>query len=206
MSGSKIPVGPVGVENDLAVVLGSGQNAGADNNDSKDFEGRLGLTLADQDWTAYVGATGYIGTEIDNAAAPVPASLLLKGWDRTNSGFETRITVGGLKLQGEYIQGELEPGNNYNPWIGTLAANARESNPQGWYATASYRYQDLRLGVRGESYTPDTTPNSPFNKKSDILTVGLDWFQGKDKFKLSANYEKHFSQYDAFVGQAQINL
>jgi hypothetical protein len=62
------------------------------------------------------------------------------------------------------------------------------------------------LGVRGESYTPDTTPNSPFNKKSDILTVGLDWFQGKDKFKLSANYEKHFSQYDAFITQAQINL
>jgi phosphate-selective porin len=206
VSGSKIPVGPVGVEYAVALVQGSGQNAGADNNDSKDFAGRLGLTLADPDWNAYVGATGYIGTEIDNAAAPVPASLLLKGWDRTNSGFETRVTVGGLKLQGEYIQGELEPGNNYNPWTGTTAANARESNPQGWYATASYRYQDLRLGVRGESYTPDTTPNSPFNKKSDILTVGLDWFQGKDKFKLSANYEKHFSQYDAFITQAQINL
>ena len=206
VSGSKIPAGPLAVEYAVALVQGAGQNSGADNNDSKDFAGRFGLTLADQNWTAYVGATGYIGTEIDNAAAPVPASLLLKGWDRTNSGFETRINIGGLKLQGEYIQGELEPGNNYNPWAGTTAANAKNSNPQGWYATASYRYQDWRLGVRGESYTPDTTPNSPFNKKSDILTVGLDWFQGKDKFKLSANYEKHFNQYDVFIGQAQINL
>ena len=207
VSGSKIPAGPLAVEYAVALVQGAGQNSGADNNDSKDFAGRVGVTVPDTNWNLYLGASAYAGTEPDaGVTTTTPASVVHAGWDRNNLGFEGRLTVGGLKLQGEYIQGQLEPGNNYNPWAGSSLANAKLSKPEGWYATASYRYQDWRLGVRGESYDPDNTKGSPFNKNSDILTVGLDWFQGKDKFKLSADYEKHFNQYDAFVGQAQINL
>jgi len=206
ISGSKIPVGPVNLEYAAALVQGAGQN-NIDNNEAKDLAGRFGLTVTDPNWAVYLGGSGYSGWETTVGA---PTQFL---GERSNYGFEGRITAGGLKLQGEFIQGRLEPGNNYNPWAGTQVKQTPAatfdnltSKPTGWYATASYRYQDWRLAVRGEDYNADETAGSKYNVHNSALTVGLDWFQAKDKFKLSVNYEKHFLQYEAVIAQAQVNL
>ena len=187
-----------------ALVQGAGQN-NLDNNDNKDLAGRIGLTVTDPDWNVYLGASGYSGWE-----TTVVSTLFLGA--RNNFGLEGRINIGGLKLQGEFIQGQLEPGNNFNPWAGTVTDPAlltydnKNSNPLGWYATASYRWQDWRLGVRVEDYNPDSTVGSKYNVNCDVLTVGLDWFQAKDKFKLSLDAEEHFLQYEALIAQAQVNI
>jgi hypothetical protein len=204
ISGSKIPLGSVNLEYAAALVQGAGQN-NLDNNDNKDLAGRVGLTVTDPDWNIYLGASGYSGWE-----TTVPSTLFLGA--RNNIGLEARVNIEGFKLQGEFIQGQLEPGNNYNPWAGTVTNPAlltydnKNSNPLGWYATASYRWQDWRLGARVEGYNPDSTVGSKYNVNNDVLTVGLDWFQGKDKFKLSLNAEEHFLQYEALTVQAQVNI
>ena len=205
VSGSKIPLGPINVEYAAVLVQGSGQN-NIDNNEAKDLAGRFGLTAADPSWTIYLGFSGYSGWE--TTVGP-PTQFL---GERNNYGFEGRISTGGLKIQGEFIQGRLEPGNNYNPWAGTQInpANAafdnKTSTPTGWYASASYRYQDWRLGVRDESYNADEKAGSKYNISNDALTVGLDWFRAKDKFKLTLNYEKHFLEYETVIAQAQVSI
>ncbi len=197
VSGAKVPLGPLNLDYAAAIVQGSGQNA-QDNNDNKDLAGRVGVDVAGTG--LWLGASGYGGREstvIDAYAA---------GGARDFTGFEGRWTYHGLKLQGEYLQGQLEPGNNYNPWAGISPATARESNPRGWYATASYRLGDWRLGIRGESFNPDTTAGSKYNVNNDVLTVGLDWFQAKDRFRLYVDFEEHYDQYEALLTQAEINL
>jgi hypothetical protein len=205
VSGSKIPVGPIQLEYAAAIVQGSGQN-NVDNNENKDAAARVGITLTDPDFNIYLGGSAYLGTEAYPGPVSVVAAILQAPWDRNNTGLEARVNIGKLKLQGEYIQGQLEPGNNYSPWSGLTVPNAKLSNPQGWYVTASYRLEDWRFGIRGESYNADTTQGSNFNWNNDVLTAGVDWFQGKDKFKLSLNFEGHFGQYEALIGQAQVNI
>lgn len=204
VSGSKIPVGPVQLEYAAALVQGAGQN-NRDNNENKDLAGRVGLTVTDPNWTVFLGVSGYYGWE-----TTVTATQFLGA--RNNVGLEGRITAGGFKLQGEFIQGQLEPGNNYNPWGGTVLDPAsatfdnKTSDPLGGYVAASYRTGDWRFGARGESYNPDSTTGSKFNVANDVLTAGVDWFQAKDKFKFSLNYELHFLQYEAVIAQAQVNI
>lgn len=206
VSGSKVPLGPLNGEYALAIVQGSGQNAGVDNNEIKDYAVRAGITLTDPAFDLYVGGSAYSGQEAYPGPTTVVASVLKAGWARNNTGLEGRVNVGGFKVQGEYIQGQLEPGNNYNPWDGLTVVKAHLSNPQGWYATISYRLEDFRLGIRGESYNADTTKGSNYNVNNDVATLGVDWFQGKDKFKLSLNFEEHYGQYEAVIGQAQVNI
>jgi hypothetical protein len=194
VSGTRIPAGIVNLDYALAIVQGSGQNT-PDNNDNKDWAGRIGLDVADTG--LWIGVSGYTGWE-----SSVPAY----SGGRNFTGLEARWTWNGLKIQGEYIQGQFEPGNNFNPWAGTSVATAKESNPEGWYASVNYRWQDWRLGMRVESYDPDTTAGSKYNVNSDTLTAGVDWFQSKDRFRLYADFEKHFGQYDTVLTQAEINL
>lgn len=190
VSSSLIPLGQVKLEYAAALVQGSGQNT-ADNNNNKDFAGRIGLTYGQADWKIFVGASGYDGWENTVAAHP---------GDRNGFDLEGRVNLGGLKLQGEYIHAQLEPGNNYNPF-GTV-----NSHPQGWYASADYRAGDWRPGIRVESYNEDVTRGSTVNFNHDVLTAGLDWFRGKDRIRLTANFEEHFGQYEALIGQAQVNI
>lgn len=212
VAGSKVPVGSLSAEYALAVVQGAGQNSGLDNSEFKDWAGRIGLTFSDSDLSVFLGASGYLGNEaypgaqVPSAGVTVPAAVFANNFARSNAALEGRINIGGLKLQGEFVAGQLEPGNNYNPWDGTTLAKALVSDPQGWYASAQYRWEDWRLGLRAESYDPDNTPGSKFNINNDVLTLGIDWFQGKDKFKLSLNAEEHFQQYEALITQLQVNL
>ncbi len=203
-SASKIPVGPVAVDYALALVSGAGQNI-ADSNDNKDAAFRGGV-----DWTG-LGATGlwtglsfYGGWEQDalfsvTSAAGKTSTVYAPAGERSNTGFELRWVYNGFKLQGEYIQGKLEPGNYYNP------STTKESWPQGYYLTAQYRIGDVRFGVRGESYIANVY-NGPAHWNNDVATAGIDWYQAKDRFKLSLNVEDHFKQYQAVIGQAEINL
>lgn len=194
VAGTKAPLGPVNLDYAAAIVQGSGQNA-PDNNDNKDLAGRIGIDVVGTG--LWLGASGYTGWE---------STVATYSGARNFTSLEGRWTYNGFKLQGEYLQGQLEPGNNYNPWAGTSLATANESNPQGWYATASYRLEDWRLGVRAESYNPDTTAGSKYNVNNDVLTVGLDWFQAKDRFRLYMDFEEHYQQYEALLTQAEINL
>ncbi|HVZ81102.1 MAG TPA: porin [bacterium] len=187
---SKVPLGPLKLEYAVALVQGSGQNT-PDNNDNKDLAGRIGLTYGEADWKVFVGASGYDGWESTVAA---------HSGDRNAFGLEGRVNVGGLKLQGEYIQAQLEPGNNYNP-SGTAL-----SRPQGWYVSANYRIEDWRPGLRAESYTVDSTVGSANNLNNDVLTAGLDWFHGHDDVRLSVNFEEHFAQYEQVIGQVQVKI
>jgi len=196
VSGSKIPL-PGGLpwtfEYAVALVKGSGQNA-AENNDHKDPAGRVGLTLTDLG--LYLGASAYSGFQNTSA------TFANRGY-RDDLGYEFRYTLDKFKLQGEFIQGHQEIGNNFNP------VAAGRSLPQGFYVTAQYRYEDLRLGVRAESYDSNVLGVKTVgggNWNNDTLTVGLDWFQAKDKFRLTLNWENHLRQYEVLFGQAQVNI
>ena len=194
VSGSKIPLGPLNLEYAAALVQGAGQNA-QDNNNAKDVAGRMGFGVAGTG--LWLGTSGYSGweTTVSNYSGP-----------RSFIGLEGRWTYRSFNLQGELLQGQLEPGNNYNPWDGTKASTAFVSNPQGFYLLASYRLNDFRLGVRGESYNQDSTAGSKYNVRNDVLTVGLDWFQAHDKFRIYLDFEEHFLQYEAVLAQVEIYI
>jgi len=123
-----------------------------------------------------------------------------------NIGFEGRVTQGGLKVQGEYIQGQLEAGNNYNPWTGVSATTNKQSKPQGWYTTISYRLDDFRLGVRGESYNRIRRRAQSITSTTTRRPWGSIGSKAKDKFKFSLNLEEYYNQYEAVIGQAEINI
>jgi len=184
VSGTGLPEG--GVKNDyaLALVQGAGQNT-PENNADKDLAGRSGWQWDD----LWVGLSGYLGWE--------PTGV------RDNYGLEGRWSYKGLKLQGEYLQGQLEPGNGGNP---IPAVNKLPSNPRGYYLSANYRLEDWRLGARWESYNSDSTVGSVYDVNNDVLTLGVDWFQSKDRFRVYVDFEEHYKQYEAVLTQVEVCL
>jgi len=165
----------------LALVQGTGQNTG-ENNAEKDLAGRAGL-----EWEGLrLGTSGYVGWE--------PAG------HRALAGVETRWVSGDFKAQAEYLLGLLEPGNISNP------LPSGSSRPRGYYVSAQVRHEEFRFGARWESYNADTTSGSPFNAQADVLTLEAAWFQSKDRFKLSLDFEEHLDQYRTFIAQTQIYL
>jgi hypothetical protein len=184
VSGNDHDSGVLKAEYAVALVQGSGQNT-AENNADKDLAGRAGWTWDD----LFFGVTGYAGWE--------PTGV------RNDFGFEARWAWRDVKLQGEYLQGQLEPGNSANP---IPAAQKAFSKPSGYYFSAQYRFEDYRLGARWESYNPDQGAGSAFNTANDVLTLGADWFQAQDKFRLYLNFEEHFRQYESFLAQVEVTL
>ena len=110
VSGTGLPEGVLKNDYALALVQGAGQNT-PENNADKDLAGRSGWQWDD----LWVGVSGYAGWE--------PTGV------RNNYGLEGRWTYKGFKLQGEYLQGQLEPGNSSNP---IPATQKLDSNPQGF--------------------------------------------------------------------------
>ncbi len=191
LAGKDIPLGPVAGEYVVSAIQGSGQST-ADNNVDKDLAAQIGFTY---DKNLYIGASAYDGWEVNGA--------------RWSLGFEGRWIYNGFKLQAEFISGGLNTNDNssandstWTPSVAAVAATksfvtpAGQIAPTAYYLTASYRYQDLRLGARWDGYNFDQAGNliasqSTWNSEFDTITVGLDWFQNKDSLKWSANWEDH---------------
>ncbi|HUO56894.1 MAG TPA: hypothetical protein VMV05_01840 [bacterium] len=200
LAGTGIPVGPLQGEYVLSVIQGAGQST-YDNNVDKDFAGRVGLTY---DKNIFVGVSAYDGWEPNGAR-----------WD---IGFEGRWTYNGFKLQAEFIEGNLNPADNNaannSLWTPSLPSSfgtpKGQINPTGYYVLASYRYKDLRVGVRLDGYNFNQVTGNVYNNEWDTFTVGLDFFQAKDVFKLSANWEDHLlagkDVYNLWTVQSQVSL
>ncbi len=210
LAGTGIPFGDLPLQGEyvLSVVQGSGQST-ADSNVDKDLAGRVGFTY---DKNLFVGVSGYDGWEENGAR-----------WD---VGVEGRWIYNGLKLQGEFITGNLNvldnstPNNTvWTPSIPTVNATKKflalpalttQINPTAYYLTTSYRYQDLRLGARWDGYNFNQWARSAYDQEFDTITVGLDWFQNKDAYKLSLNWEDHLldgvEAYQVVTVQSQLSI
>ncbi len=96
-----------------------------DNNVDKDFAARLGVTF-DQ---FFVGTSGYDGWEPKGA--------------RYDWGLEARWADGPLKIQAEYIMGQVNPADNATAnnsvWTPVPSTLNLQVNPAGYYVMASYR-------------------------------------------------------------------
>jgi len=203
-TGAGIPLGPVQAEYYLAVLQGSGQST-ADNNVDKDLTARVGFTY---DTNLYLGASAYSGWEPNGV--------------RQEIGLEGRWISGGFKAQGELITGSLNTSDNNSAnnstWTPTVAVAPKgyvtptgQISPAGYYLQASYRLGDYRLGARWDGYNFNQTGNSGgSNQELDTITLGLDWFQAKDAFKESINWEDHLlsgvDEYNVWTLQSQIYI
>lgn len=204
-SGIPIPIGAVQLEYDLALLDGAGQSA-FDNNVSKDLAGRVDVTI---DNSLLLGVQAYNGTEPNGV--------------RQDIALEGRWISGGFKAQGEFLTGSVDTLDNnssnnsvWTPSIGLspagYAAPTGQITPTGYYLQASYRLGDWRLGGRWDGYNFNqqygTTGGG--NQEWDVYTLGLDWFQVKDAYKLSLNWEDHLLNgadiYNVWTIQSQISI
>src|SRR5581483_2838922 len=200
LEGLGIPLGPLQGEYVLSVIQGSGQST-ADNNVDKDLAGRVGFTY---DKNLFLGASAYDGWEPNGAR-----------WD---IGLEGRWVYKGLKAKGEFIEGNLNTADNNAAnnsfWTPSVPSSFKsptgQINPTGYYLFTNYRYQDWRLGIRWDGYNFNQWKGSPSNTEWDTVTIGLDWFQAKDAYRLSLNWEDHLlkgvDEYNAWTVQSQISL
>ena len=210
LAGTGIPFGDLPLQGEyvLSVIQGSGQST-ADNNVDKDLAGRVGFTF---DKNLFLGASGYDGWEVNGSR-----------WD---IGAEGRWIYNGFKLQAEFITGNLNTNDNsaannsvWTPSIASVPTTKkflalptvpRQINPTAYYLTASYRYQDLRLGARWDGYNFNQWKGSTLDQELDTLTVGLDFFQNKDSLKFSANFEDHLldgvEAYQIYTIQTQLSI
>jgi len=190
IAGSKIPAGAFQFEYQASLIGGTGQSTW-DNNVDKDISGRIGITYDDN---LYLGATGYSGWEPNGV--------------RNDWSLEGRWVYEGFKVQGEFLEGQVDPADNSNAnnsvWTSVPTGWNGETKPLGFYGQVSYRIADYRLGLRYDAYNPDTTTGSFYNSEQDTLTIGFDWFQDKDAFRLGLNYEDHFAAYQSIVSQVQV--
>jgi hypothetical protein len=210
LTGTGIPAGdlPLTGEYTLSVIQGSGQST-ADNNVDKDLAARVGLTY---DKSLYIGASGYDGWEVSGPR-----------WD---FGLEGRWVYQGFKAQAEFLQGSVNTFDNNSAnnsvWtaftslpplpaaVKSFAIPAGQIYPTGYYLSANYRYENLRLGARWDGYNFNQWAGSKYNQEFDTVTVGLDWYQDKDALKLSLNWEDHLldgvEAYQITTIQSQISL
>jgi len=73
-----------------------------------------------------------------------------------------------------------------------FVAPAGQVSPTGYYFLASYRLNDFRLGARWDGYDFNQAGNTGgSNQELDTITFGLDWYQDKDAFKETINWEDH---------------
>lgn len=203
LTGAGIPLGPVQGEYYLTVIQGSGQST-ADNNVDKDLAGRIGFTY---DNNLFVGASAYSGWEPNGV--------------RQDIGLEGRWISGGWKFQGEFITGSLNTLDNNSandsawtpslPTVKGFTTPAGQITPTGYYLQASYRLGDWRLGGRWDGYNFNQQYGTGgSNQEWDVYTLGLDWFQVKDAYKLTLNWEDHLLKgvdtYNVWTIQSQISI
>lgn len=202
LTGSGIPLGPVQGEYYLAVVQGSGQST-ADNNVDKDLTGRFDFTF---DQNLLLGVSAYDGWEPNGV--------------RQDIGFEGRWISGPWKVQGEFITGSVNTLDNSSAnnsvWTPSLGLTPKgyttpsgQISPTGYYLQASYRLGDWRLGARWDGYNFNQG-GAKFDGEWDTYTFGLDWFQAKDAYKLSLNWEDHLYDgsdiYNVWTLQSQVSI
>ena len=203
-TGSGIPLGPVQGEYYMAVIKWSGQST-ADNNVDKDITGRIDFSL---DNNLLVGASAYDGWEPNGV--------------RQYFGLESRWVSGGFKAQAEFLTGSLNTLDNnssndsaWTPSIGLTPKGyttpAGQITPTGYYLQASYRLGDLRFGARWDGYNfNQQSGTGGGNQEWDTYTLGLDWFQAKDAYKLTLNWEDHLlsgvDEYNVWTVQSQISI
>jgi len=192
--GSKIGLGPAKLEYDVELMQGSGQST-YDNNVNKDLAARVGVN-----WDQFfLGTSGYDGWETNGA--------------RFDWGLEGKWVSGPLRVQAEYTLGQVNPADNAPQNNGSWTPIAKgnfQANPQGYYLMANYRYKDLRFGARWDGYNANQWAGSVYNNETDTATVGVDWFLNKDAYKLSLNWEDHYTdgveQFNLWNVQAQFHI
>ena len=186
MMGDKIALGPAMLEYSVDLIQGAGQST-ADNNVDKDIAARLGITYDE----FFLGTSGYDGWEPNGA--------------RYDWGVEGKWTSGPIRVQAEFILGQVNPADsatqNNSTWSPLATTVNKQVDPQGYYLMANYRYQDWRFGARWDGYNPDQTTGSAFNSEMDTITLGADWYLDKDKYKLTVNWEDHL-----IVGVEKFNI
>jgi hypothetical protein len=206
LTGTGIPLGPVQGEYYLTVIQGSGQST-ADNNVDKDIVGRVNFTFDN----FLLGAQTYAGWEPNGV--------------RQDFGLEARWISGGFKAQAEFITGNVNTLDNNSSndaaWTPSLATvkgfttPVGQISPTGYYLQATYRLGDWRLGARWDGYNFDQAgglipAQTGWNQEWDTYTIGLDWFQAKDAYKLSLNWEDHLlsgvDEYNVWTLQSQISI
>ncbi len=168
----------------LGVFNGSGYNVTTDNNNHKDFSGRLGIhPIKNLDF----GASLYRGQGIPlaTATAPNPVSQA-----RNRYGFDGRYVIGALSLTAEYIHG-------------TDAAIQRE----GWFAQAGYYIiPQIQLVAKYDSYDPNKAKTLD---RSNVYTGGVNFVFNKWT-KLAVDYldkrEQTATQLKNNVFEAQLQI
>jgi len=188
LAGTAVPLGPLSADYVLSVIQGSGQSTG-DNNVDKDLAARFGVRYDNNLW---IGTSAYDGWEVNGSR-----------WD---FGLEGKWVYNGFKLQAEFIEGSVNTNDNSSPndsvWTAPAAsviptsthfvAPAGQVSPTGYYFLASYRLNDFRLGARWDGYDFNQAGNTGgSNQELDTITFGLDWYQDKDAFKETINWEDH---------------
>jgi phosphate-selective porin len=89
--------------------------------------------------------------------------------DKTRAGAEIAILFCGVSLKSEYVSGKDGPVEKY-----------------GWYVQSGYKFlSSLETVLKYDSYDPD---NNTQGDRSDIITLGENWFIGKNA-KIQINYE-----------------
>ncbi len=203
LTGTGIPLGPVQADYYLTVISGAGQST-ADNNVDKDIVGRVDFTIENN---LLLGVQAYDGWE--------PTGV------RQDIAFEGRWISGGFKAQAEFITGSLNTTDNNSAnnsaWTPSLATvkgfttPTGQITPAGYYLQASYRLGDWRLGARWDGYNfNQQNGTGGGNQEWDTYTIGLDWFQVKDAYKLTLNWEDHLlrgvDEYNVWTLQSQISI
>lgn len=154
---TKIKLRDFRLEYAVGVFNGSGQST-PENNDNRDFAGRLGTQ-----WRGlWAGINGLSGRQPNGY--------------RNRLGAELRYTLGGTKIQAEFLTGHTE------------RATASPARQQGYYVLANHVWRALRPGLRWESWEPD---RDKAGGRQDAITSGLDYFLAADrKTKASINFTK----------------
>lgn len=165
--------GEISFKYGLAVINGGGINTG-DNNDRKDYVGRIDISPIR---SLTVGISGYTGRgenevetfEMQETAYGTDVEFTLKDW--------------GLGFRAEYVGSRLE---NWDVAT-SKAKNGVVQKSGGWYAQGNYKvpfWKDLQIMTRYEDYEKNyNTPNSHLK----TTTLGVTYYL-TGKTRISANY------------------
>jgi phosphate-selective porin OprO/OprP len=178
-SGSVIKVGGRYIVDYYAGLFnGAGINV-ADNNESKDFSGRL---LIHPFKILTIGASYYDGYDRFTTAGPNNGKDQL----RTRWGTELSLNYKAFSLRSEFIRGQ--DGNDKH-----LASQPVPAIHQGWYAVVGYFFVPNKFQgvVKYDTYSPEVNPKfTGLNSVSDAntyLIFGVNYFFNPN-VKLQANY------------------